>query len=184
MVGCCLMLPNCMHLIYQKSIGERGGKRRLLMGLVKKQHTADIPTIHSIPATRRHIPQTLYILSRYPSSFNETPLPIPNNIAYCECMLHQRTGWDFKVNFCDSNHLPTWCIVVYDDPNKFYPCIIPSSVAVPAGMNRLPSTSSLQGATFPMILQYEYPIDRSWRFSRNISQHKKARISIISLPSL
>jgi hypothetical protein len=98
-------------------------------------------------------------------------------------MLHQRTGWDFKVNFCDSNHLPTWCIV-YDDPNKFYPCIIPSSVAVPAGMNRLPSTSSLQGATFPMILQYEYPIDRSWRFSRNISQHKKARISIISLPSL
>jgi len=68
MVGCCLMLPNCMLLIYQKSIGERGGKRRLLMGLVKKQHTADIPTIHSIPATRRHIPQTL--LALYPQQIS------------------------------------------------------------------------------------------------------------------
>ena len=46
------------------------------------------------------------------------------------------------------------------------PILGPSSVAVPACMNILPSTSSLQGAT---------------RFSRNISQHKKARISIIAL---
>ena len=156
----------------------------------QSQRFTNIPTIDSFDSSNTSpYPQTLYMIPldrylRHPSSFNETPLPIPNNIAYCECMLHQRTGWDFKVNFCNSNHLPTWCIV-YDDPNKFYPsCIIPSSVAVPAGMNRLPSTSSLQGATFPMILQYEYPIDRSWRFSRNISQHKKARISIISLPSL
>jgi hypothetical protein len=88
----------------------------------QSQRFTNIPTIDSFDSSNTSpYPQTLYMIPmdrylRHPSSFNETPLAIPNNIAYCECWINERDGTSRS----------TFAIPIiyqhdaYDDPNKSY----------------------------------------------------------------